>query len=134
MTREYTIVIFDGVCTLCNHTVDFLTRHDPSGEFRFASFQSPIGTQLLAEQGVVGPPTTVYVITRTNTLLVESEAMIHLGTLIGGPWAMAARVIRVVPRGLRNSIYQWTSRNRYRWFGMRSTCRVPTPKERSRFL
>jgi predicted DCC family thiol-disulfide oxidoreductase YuxK len=76
----------------------------------------------------------VYVITRTNTLLVESEAMIHLGTLIGGPWAIAARVIRVVPRGLRNSIYQWTSRNRYRWFGKRSTCRVPTPEERSRFL
>ena len=82
MTRDYTIVIFDGVCTLCNHTVDFLMRHDPSGEFRFASFQSPIGEELLASHGVVGPPTTVYVITRTNTLIVESDAMIHLGACV----------------------------------------------------
>ena len=121
MTRDYTIVIFDGVCTLCNHTVDFLMRHDPSGEFRFASFQSPIGEELLASHGVMGPPTTVYVITRTDTLVVESDAMIHLGTIIGGLWRAAAQIIRIVPRGLRNTIYWSTSIHVLSWIAFALT-------------
>lgn len=125
-------VIFDGVCNLCNATVDFLLRHDRTGTLRFGSFQSREGADLLAQYGVFTAPETVYFI-ENNTLYIESDAIFRLTRYLSWGWRLL-NVTRIVPKPLRNAIYRWISRNRYRWFGKRSSCRLPTPAESSRFL
>ncbi|MBU3741115.1 MAG: DUF393 domain-containing protein [Candidatus Kapabacteria bacterium] len=126
------IVVFDGVCVLCNHTVDLLLRTDRSGLLRFTPFQSDIAARLLAEHGVFTTPDTVYIIDG-NTLYRHSDAIIHVSRYLAWPWR-ALGILRVIPRSLRDPIYRWTSRNRYRWFGKRDTCRLPSAAERERFL
>jgi predicted DCC family thiol-disulfide oxidoreductase YuxK len=129
-----TIVVFDGVCNLCNTTVDFLIRHDRQGTLRFGSFQHEHVFALLCARNITEAPTTVYVITPEGTILTESTAILHLGRHLGGIWQVMSIVVGLIPRPLRDVIYRWVSANRYRWFGKRSTCRVPTPEERERFL
>lgn len=127
-----TIVIFDGVCSLCNASVDFLMRHDRTGRLRFGSFQSEAGRTLLARHGLFTAPETIYVID-DDVLYTESTGVLRLARYLRLPWR-AAGILQVVPRPLRDPVYRWVARNRYRWFGKRDTCRVPTPEERARFV
>lgn len=129
---NHPLVIFDGVCNLCNATVDFLIRHDRTGRLHFGAFQDDVPAALLRHHGVEGPPTTVYLI-EGDQLYIESEAILHLLRYLGPGWQVF-RLGRIIPRPLRDRIYKWVSRNRYRWFGTKATCRIPTPEERERFL
>jgi predicted DCC family thiol-disulfide oxidoreductase YuxK len=131
-TAAHTIVIFDGVCSLCNTSVDFLLRHDRTGQLRFCAFQSDAGRALLAQHGMLTAPETVYVLDG-GVLYTESTAILRLARHLRWPWR-ALGFLRVLPRPLRDTIYRRISRNRYRWFGKRPTCRVPTSAERERFL
>ncbi len=101
---------------------------------RFGSFQSESVAQLLQSHNITEVPTTIYVITPENVLLQESTAIIHLGFLLGGWWKFLSALARVVPRPLRDVIYRLIARNRYRWFGKKESCRIPSEAERSRFL
>ena len=126
------IVVFDGVCTLCNSTVDFLIRNDRTGTLLFGSFQDEHIADLLKKHGVTSAPDSVYLI-EGGVLYQESEAALRLVRYLGGAWRVF-RVFAVVPAVLRNAIYRWVARNRYRWFGKRDVCRIPTQEERHRFL
>lgn len=126
------VVIFDGVCNLCNATVDFLIRNDRTGTILFSSFQSNVGRALLSEHGVFTAPETVYFI-EDGVLYVESTAILRLTRYL--PWTWRWMLLgRLIPRPLRDRFYRWVSRNRYRWFGKRSSCRLPSPEEAMRFL
>lgn len=126
----HTIVIFDGVCSLCNTSVDFLLRHDRTGQLRFCAFQSDAGRALLAQHGMLTAPETVYVLDG-GVLYTESTAILRLARHLQWPWRAAA-ILRLIPSPFRDPIYRWIARNRYRWFGKRDTCRVPTAEERER--
>lgn len=126
------IIIFDGVCSLCNHTVDFLIRHDRDRRFRYASFQSDEGAAALRVFGIDAVPITVYVIDN-GRVYRESDGILHLLTFLPAPWPWL-RALRVIPRPIRDGVYRLIARNRYRWFGKRDTCRVPTEEERKMFL
>lgn len=128
-----TIVVFDGVCTLCNTAVDFLLRNDATGTLRFVSFQDVKGAELLREYGVTTAPETIYVVTAQKQLLEESNAVLYVARFLQFPWRLL-RVFVIIPKPLRNLAYRWIARNRYRWFGKKSSCRIPTAEERSRFL
>jgi predicted DCC family thiol-disulfide oxidoreductase YuxK len=132
------VLLFDGVCTLCNAAVDFVLRHDRVGAVRFASLQSEVGVQILAEAGLPRGFTDSLVLWERvgagrPRVLLKSEAAIRLAELMGGPWR-AASCLRAVPLPLRDRVYDYVAANRYRWFGQREMCRMPTPEERGRLL
>ena len=129
-----TIVVFDGVCNLCNSAVNFLIDHDRTGTLLFTSFQSPTGLRLLAEHGITTAPETIYVI-HANMLYCESAAVLVLAKFLQ-PWWLrfCAYAGYILPRFIRDALYRVVARNRYRWFGKRDTCRLPTAEEYSRFL
>lgn len=129
---NHVIVVFDGICTLCNTSIDFLLRQDRSGRLRYAAFQSDVGRNLLARHGMFTAPETIYVIDH-GVLYSESSAVLRLTRYLAWPWR-ALGILRIVPRSLRDTIYRYTARNRYRWFGTRDTCRIPTAEDRERFL
>lgn len=126
------IVVFDGFCTLCSRTVQFLLTHDRTGRLRFVSFQQPVGRELLRAHGIESAPETVYVLDG-DRCLNESEAILHLVRFLG-PWWQPLRMGRFIPLGVRNTVYRWIARSRYQWFGRRSSCRLPEPHEADRFL
>ncbi|MBS1561716.1 MAG: DUF393 domain-containing protein [Bacteroidetes bacterium] len=127
-----TIVIFDGVCSLCNASVDLLIRADRTSSILFASLQSSAAKKLLAGHDVHEEPDSIIVLHK-GQILTESQAVLTLLPFLSFPWPLFG-VFRLVPRFLRDPVYRLIARNRYRWFGKRSTCRIPTAEERSRFL
>ena len=133
MTDEAPIVLFDGVCNLCNGTVNFILDHDPAGRFRFAALQSEAGRALLVRHGLAADALESLVLVEGERAWVRSDAALRIAAGLGAPWRWLA-VLRVVPRGIRDRLYDAVARNRYRWFGRRDECRVPTPDLRARFL
>jgi uncharacterized protein YqjF (DUF2071 family)/predicted DCC family thiol-disulfide oxidoreductase YuxK len=131
---EGPIVVFDGVCGLCNRFVDFTIRRDKAARFRYVANQSEAGQALVRTRG--GDPRqldTVYLI-EESAVWSESSAILRILRGLGGIWGVVGMAGLVLPRGLRDALYRVVARNRYRWFGKRASCRVPTAEERSRFL
>ena len=126
------IILFDGVCNLCNGAVDFIIRHDVAGRFRFASLQSETGQKLLRSHGQVPGGLDSVVLLEGGHRYEKSEAALRNARYLPG-WRWAAH-FRWLPRAFRDAVYDFIARNRYRWFGQRATCRLPTPAERERFL
>ena len=137
-TAPNPIVLYDGVCGLCNRLVQFLLKHDSNDRFRFASLQSEFTTRLLTRHGVDPHDLdTVYVAKNYNeageALLARSDAILYMLTELGGVWALASTG-RVLPKALRDAFYKIVARNRYRVFGKHESCMLPEPKHRAKFL
>ena len=127
------IVLFDGVCNLCNGSVQFILRHDPAARFRFASLQSPVGQDLQARFGMDPGRLDSVILVEGDRWYKESDAALRIARGMSGAWkALAA--FRVIPRPIRDAAYRLIARNRYRWFGKQETCWLPTPELRGRFL
>ena len=125
------IVYFDGVCHICNGFVDFLIRRDRTASVRFASLQGETARANLPPEMVVGLPGVV--VADKGTLYFKSAAVIHIVAGLGGRWRLL-RLLQVLPAPLRDLIYDGFARRRYRWFGRRETCRMPTAGEQARLL
>jgi len=130
-----TIVLFDGVCNLCHNTVRFIIRHDKSGCFVFAAQQSEAGQRILRQYGI---PTNAaladsVVLIEGSRVWLASDAVFRILYRLGGLWRIAA-LLRFLPRKLRDWVYQLIAKNRYRLFGRRERCMVPTPELKQRFL
>lgn len=125
------VVYFDGVCGLCNRFVDFGLRHDRQRRLRFAPIQGETAAQRLPSD-LATDPTTI-VLEEDGNLRFRSDAILRILHLLGGGWRLLGG-FRIIPRPLRDVIYDWIARNRYTWFGKRETCRLPTPEEREAFL
>jgi predicted DCC family thiol-disulfide oxidoreductase YuxK len=126
------IVYFDGVCGLCNRAVDFLLAHDKEARLLFAPLQGesarsnlPVTDIRLLQSLVVVDETRVF---------RKSDGVLHAISALGGGWWALGITLRLIPRTLRDFIYDIIASNRYAWFGQRETCRLPTPDERRRFL
>jgi predicted DCC family thiol-disulfide oxidoreductase YuxK len=129
---DHPIIFFDGVCNMCNRFVSLIIRADRKGVFRFAPFDGETARRLLPPQP--GDPrqwSMLYLDERG--LHGQSDASLQVYRRLGG-WLWPLSLFRFVPRWLRDPVYRLIARNRYRWFGRRATCRVPTPAERARFL
>lgn len=130
------LVLFDGVCNLCNASVNFVIDRDPSGYFKFASLQSEAARGHLARCGPAFTPTdppASIVLIEGGACYRQSTAALRIARRLRGLWPLLYGFI-IVPRPLRDAIYDWIARNRYRWFGRRDTCRIPTPELRDRFV
>ncbi|HEY0512633.1 MAG TPA: thiol-disulfide oxidoreductase DCC family protein [Thermoanaerobaculia bacterium] len=127
------LVLFDGVCNLCNGSVQLIIRHDPQGRFRFASLQSPLGQELTARFGSDPRIVDSIILVEGDRWYRESDAALRIAAGLNGAWRALA-VFRAIPRPLRDAAYRLLARNRYRWFGKQETCWLPTPELRGRFL
>jgi len=136
------VLLFDGVCVFCNRTVQFLLRRDRQAILRFVPLESPLGQQLLARAKIPIDaqllPDGIVLITGTLTsaerLSRRTEAFSDTLILIGGPWRTLGRLLRLIPRPLREFGYSLIVRYRYRLFGRYASCPIPTPDQRSRIL
>ncbi len=126
------IVFFDGVCGLCNHTVDFLLRRDAEEILRFAPLQGTTATQMLPQDVRDRLDTIAYY--RIGQRYYRSTALLRVLRDLGGFWGVLGVLLWVIPSPLRDAGYRCVSVLRYRIFGKRAACRVPTSEERARFL
>ncbi|PSQ96398.1 MAG: thiol-disulfide oxidoreductase DCC [Bacteroidetes bacterium SW_9_63_38] len=126
------IILFDGVCNLCNGTVNFIIDHDPDGVFCFAPLQSDAAEEHLADTTLNGHLSTI-VLVENGEAYIRSTAALRIARRLTAPWPLLYFFI-VVPRPLRDTVYRWIARNRYDWFGRRDECRRPTPNLKTRFL
>jgi predicted DCC family thiol-disulfide oxidoreductase YuxK len=132
------ILLYDGVCGLCNRLTQFLLKRDTRDRLRFASLQSEFAAAILNRHGKdASDLDTVYVVKDyeqpTEALLARSDAILYLMKEIGGVWSLTG-VARVLPRWLRDRIYNLVARNRYKVFGKYETCMLPEPRHRRKFL
>lgn len=130
---HHPLLLFDGVCNLCNASVQWVIGHDPDGIFRFASLQSDIGKEVLQLYGLpVGELDTV-VLVDEGKAFTRSDVPLRIFKKLGGWWRLAG-AFSIVPKFVRDAVYDWIARNRYRWFGKKHECWLPTPELRARFL
>lgn len=133
------ILLYDGVCGLCNRLVQFILRRDRHAIFRFASLQNPFAARILVRHGA--RPTdfdTVYVVLNhelpNESLLSRCDAIIYVLKQLGGPWSLTASLLRLMPKSLRDSAYNGVARRRYRIFGRSDVCTLPSDADHIRFL
>ena len=126
------IILFDGECVFCDHSVQFILKRDVEKVFQFASLQSDVGQQLLKQYNVDSSMDSIVVIYQEKAY-TQSDAAIVIAQQFKGFWRMLG-VVKVLPKWLRDKMYVVIAKNRYRLFGKMETCRIPTKEERSRFL
>ena len=127
------ILLFDGHCNLCNAWVNFIIKRDPSGRIRFASLQSSAGTRLLEDHKIDANYIDSLVLFEEDKFSVSSSAALRILSYLDG-WARHLIYLRLFPRPLRALVYRFVANNRYRWFGRREQCMVPTGELSKRFL
>lgn len=129
------MVLFDGVCNLCNGAVTFAIDRDPQSHLRFASLQSPAGRKLLADLGhpvPEGDPASIVLVDH-GKVYERSGAALRVVRHLSGAWFLLGALL-IVPAPLRDLVYRWVASHRYAWFGRSDICRVPTPELRARFI
>ena len=134
MSTDHALIVFDGVCVLCNGWVRFLLRHDREARFRFAAMQGAAGRALLARHGLDADDPASFLLVDHEGAWTDTEAIARVLGALGGTWPLGARLLRAMPHGLRDAAYRGLARNRYRLFGRHDACPLPTPAQRARFI
>lgn len=127
------VILFDGVCNLCNGYVNWMIDHDLKNQFKFASLQSDYGQQKVAELGLQGDYLNTIVYYENGRGYTHSSAVLRILKQLGGIYSLLS-IFLLVPPFIRNFVYNLVARNRYNWFGKRESCRIPTPELKARFL
>ncbi len=131
--NTHAVLLFDGVCNLCNGFVQFILLRDKGGYFQFASLQSEEGQKLLEEHGLEPDALDTVVLIEDGQAFTHSEVALRVGPRLDGFWSWV-RIFRILPAGFRDWVYNWVARNRYRWFGKKDQCMLPRPEWKGRFL
>lgn len=127
------IVLFDGVCNLCNGVVTWIIPRDPTSQIKFAALQSPAGQRIMQQHNFDSSQTDSVIVVDGDMVFSESDAVLKICQHLCAPWPLL-RYLRIIPRAWRNTMYRWVARNRYRWFGRRDHCMLPTPDRIARFI
>lgn len=128
------IILFDGVCNLCNGSVQFVIKRDKDDRFRFAALQSEVGQQLVRERHIdTHNIDSIILIEPGVAYYTKSDAALEIAKDLGGLWSLMGLFIWV-PTSIRNAVYDFVARNRYKWFGKKEACMVPTPELKGKFL
>jgi predicted DCC family thiol-disulfide oxidoreductase YuxK len=127
------LLLFDGVCHLCDASVRFILQRDPTGKIKFAPIQSPLGRELYTQHGLdPAAPNAMLFLTPTGAFRA-SDAALEIARTLGGAWQLAL-LFKPLPLALRDAAYYLIARNRYRWFGKNESCMMPTPELKERML
>jgi predicted DCC family thiol-disulfide oxidoreductase YuxK len=128
-----TILFFDGVCNLCNSSVDFVLRNDREHRVLVAPLQGTTAREILLPHGIDPEQLDSLVLWKNGNVYRYSDAALQVAGYLRAPWSWG-KALLILPRALRDPIYKWIARNRYKIFGKKETCRLPTPEERARFI
>jgi len=131
--QNKSIVLIDGVCHLCQGLIRFIIPRDPKAKFLFAPLQSEIAAKLMSEAGLQPGQLNTVVLLENGAYYTESAAVLRIARRLRWAWP-AAYIFIIVPRPIRNTLYRYVARNRYRWFGRDEQCLLPTPEIKQRFL
>ncbi|MFK7951184.1 MAG: thiol-disulfide oxidoreductase DCC family protein [Saprospiraceae bacterium] len=131
--ENHPIILFDGVCNLCNGAVQFIIERDKKRLFRFASLQSDIGKQYQAKAGLSTDSIDTILLVEDGQIYQKSSAALRIARKLDGLWSLLFIFI-IVPPFIRNRVYDFIARNRYRWFGKQDSCWLPTPDLKVLFL
>ena len=127
------VIVFDGVCHWCNAWVNFTLARDPHGKFKFGTLQSENAQQILKDLHLPADDFETFLLLERGRVFNKSTAALRIVRQLSGLWPLLYIGI-VIPRPLRDAVYDYIARRRYRWMGKSETCRVPTPAERERFV
>lgn len=131
------VILFDGVCNLCNSSINFIIDRDRAGRFKFAALQSPEAAPYVARCDRKAADESdllqSILLVENGTCYAKSTAALRIARRLDGAWPLLYGFI-VIPRFARDFVYDWIARNRYKWFGKQDACRLPTPELRQRFL
>ncbi len=127
------IILFDGVCNLCNSSVNFIIDHDPGKIFKFTSLQSETGQKILTEFQDKPMELNSVVLYQNDQIYLKSTAALKIAGKMSGLWFLMG-IFWIVPPIIRNLVYDFIARNRYQWFGKMDACRMPTPELKDRFI
>jgi len=134
LPKDKKIILFDGVCNLCDATVQFLIKRDTKDVFRFVAIQSDLGQDIIKHIGIDISKTDSIILYEPGTAYYyKAEAALKIGKELGGLYSLL-NIFNVVPKALSNSIYDFVARNRYKWYGKRDACMIPTPQMKAKFL
>jgi predicted DCC family thiol-disulfide oxidoreductase YuxK len=125
------LILFDGFCNLCSRSVDFVIKRDKNKIFRYVALQSEAGN-FLRDKYEIPVETDSVILWQNGKFFFHSEAALRIAVQLRFPWPLFG-VFRIVPAFIRDIVYRWIARNRYRWFGKREVCRIPLREERSLF-
>jgi len=127
------VILFDGVCNLCNGFVQTTISIDPQGKFQFAALQSEFGQEVMAKASLPVNELNTVILYDNGKIFTHSDVPLEICRRLGGVWSLFL-VFKLIPRALRNRLYDWVASNRYRWFGNSESCMIPSPDLRKRFL
>ena len=127
------VIVFDGVCNVCNASVNFVMARDPDRKFRFGTLQSEAAQQVLKELEVSTEDFETFLLLEGDRVFTKSTAALRVVRQLGSLWPLLYALM-IIPRPIRDAFYDAIARNRYHWMGKSETCRVPTPTDRERFV
>lgn len=130
---QHSIILFDGVCNLCNGAVQFVIRRDNKNQFLFASLQSEEGKQILKEHNFPMNRMDSFFLVEGGKVYDRSTAALKVVKKLSGLWGLLYGFI-ILPKFIRDGVYNWIAKNRYQWFGRKDKCMIPTPELKAKFL
>lgn len=133
MIRGKSVILFDGVCNLCNASVDFVIKRDKKDRFRVGALQSQEGKKLLSRFDASPEYLDSLVLIENDKIYFRSTAALRIARKLPGLWPLLYG-LSVFPSFVRDGVYNWIGKNRYQWFGKKNTCRLPTSAEKAKFL
>ncbi|RKE95410.1 thiol-disulfide oxidoreductase DCC family protein [Ichthyenterobacterium magnum] len=128
------LILFDGVCNLCNTSIQYVIKHDKKDMFRFAALQSDVGKQIISEFNIdVSKTDSILLYSKENGLSVKSTAALKVAKDLGFPRNLLSGFL-IIPVFIRNWVYDYIAKNRYKWYGKKASCMIPTPELQNKFL
>lgn len=132
--KDKLVILFDGVCNFCDHTVQFIIRHDRKDLFRFAPIQSVAGKEIIHHLGVdTAKIDSILLYEPDKGYWAKSKAAIRIVKALGGIYSLAG-ILSIFPGSFSDRVYDYIARNRYKWFGKKDDCMIPTPEIKAKFL
>ena len=128
------IILFDGVCNLCNGAVQFIIKHDKKDIFRFVALQSDLGIEICNYIGIDRTKIDSIILYNPGVAYYyKSSAVLEIGNELGGIYSLVS-IFKILPERIRNYIYDYIAKNRYKWYGKKESCMIPTPELKTKFL
>jgi len=127
------IILFDGVCNFCNSSVNFIIRHDKKKRYKFAALQSNVGRMLSEKYGIDQSKIDSIILIENGDVFVKSSAILRITKSLNYLYPLLFGFI-IIPKFIRDGVYDFIARNRYKWFGKKEACMIPSPEIKSRFI
>ena len=131
--ESHAIILFDGVCNFCNDRINFIIRHDKKDYFRFAALQSDIGKKILADHHILQPDPDTFILIENQKIYNRSSAALRIAKNLDGAWPVMYGFI-IIPPFIRDIVYKIIAKNRYKWWGKKESCMIPTIEVKAKFL